>query len=251
MENLLKNEEEIYEKIPNLEIVENFSFEVAKNHIECKFIKNIFLILLLVSQKQLLKLEKLETILGLKFKNKFLLLEALTSVSCQTKFGNLNFNYERLEFFGDAILKFVTTNHLYLNYPEADESQMSLKKSQTVDNIASLPMAAKHLNLFQFIEHKIVFQEGTSTKNDVMSDVIEALIGAIYLEKGGLYKYGNSKREYDIYGNFIHKNILYLRRDITPKNAKQHIKGIIGNKVATLHPKAKITYKVIITQFWN
>ncbi len=72
--------------------------------------------------------QKVEEQIGITFNNKFLLLQAIThptyNISNIFTFDDesLKFNYERIEFLGDSILKFVVGNHLYINFPHVSHS---------------------------------------------------------------------------------------------------------------------------------
>lgn len=194
-----------------------------------------------LSPEVLKNLKAVEEKIGVTFNNKFLLLEALTHSSYKIRpHPNMRyqFNYERLEFLGDAILKFIVGIHQYLNYPKASERDMTLARHGTVDNTTSLPMAAEGLGLFKHIYCSLDAPPGSASYTNLMSDVFEALIGAIFIDKGGLYLFGPSDREYDVYGGFVHKKLLIYRKSVTPnsvttppKNEIQEIIQIICNGV--------------------
>ena len=77
-----------------------------------------------INKKEEEKLKKFEEILGISFKNKTILFEALTH-SSYTKVRQIKRNNERLEFFGDAVLKLVISEYLYKKYPDYKEGKLT------------------------------------------------------------------------------------------------------------------------------
>src|SRR3989344_3863031 len=91
---------------------------------------------------------------------------------------------ERLEFLGDAVLELVVSNHLYQHSPEASEGVLSQRRSQIVQT-KTLALAAKNLNLNQqLILSRGEAKSGGRENESILADCLEAVIGAIYLEKG-------------------------------------------------------------------
>jgi len=92
-------------------------------------------------------------------------------------------NYERLEFLGDAMLGAVIASHLYLEVPGGDEGYLTKMRSKVVSR-EHLNELGKDLNLIDLIESKIA----TSQFGDnIHGNLFEALIGAIFLDKGFKY----------------------------------------------------------------
>lgn len=92
-------------------------------------------------------------------------------------------NYERLEFLGDAMLSAVIASHLYLEVPSGDEGYLTKMRSKIVSR-AHLNQLGKDLNLIDFVESKIpTGQFG----DNIHGNLFEALVGAIFLDRG--YKY--------------------------------------------------------------
>jgi ribonuclease-3 len=93
-------------------------------------------------------------------------------------------SYERLEFFGDSVLGLIIAQHLYEHYPTWDQGMLSKAKSSVVQE-GPLAVAAFRLGLD---EHLIlsVSEENTGGRKrpSILADVMEAVIGAIYLESG-------------------------------------------------------------------
>ena len=93
------------------------------------------------------------------------------------------FNYERLEFLGDAILGSVIAAHLYNEVPAGDEGYLTKMRSKIVSR-EHLNELGKDFNLVQFIESKV---SPTHFGDNIHGNLCEAFIGAIYLDKGYPY----------------------------------------------------------------
>ncbi|MCT4698115.1 MULTISPECIES: ribonuclease III [Tenacibaculum] len=94
-------------------------------------------------------------------------------------------NYERLEFLGDAILGSVMASYLYKKVPEGDEGYLTQMRSKVVSR-AHLNTLGKDLDLIRFIKSNI---SQANISNNIYGNIFEALIGAIYLDRG--YNYCN------------------------------------------------------------
>lgn len=91
---------------------------------------------------------------------------------------------ERLEFLGDSVLGLIVTEELYKRYPDFDESRLSPLRSGVV-NMRALADIARALDLGQYIRlGKGEEVTGGRDKHSLLADVLEALIGAIYLQCG-------------------------------------------------------------------
>ena len=93
-------------------------------------------------------------------------------------------SYERLEFFGDSVLGLVVAQYLYEHFPTWDQGMMSKAKSSVVQE-APLAEIALALGLDAFLE-LAPSEEATGGRRrpSILADVVEALIGAVYLESG-------------------------------------------------------------------
>ena len=92
-------------------------------------------------------------------------------------------NYERLEFLGDAMLSAVIAAHLFSKAPAGDEGYLTKMRSKIVSR-EHLNELGRDLNLITFIESKIPV---SNFGENVHGNVFEALIGAIYLDRGYIY----------------------------------------------------------------
>lgn len=91
---------------------------------------------------------------------------------------------ERLEFLGDAVLELVVSNYLYRLFPQDDEGVLSHRRSQIVQT-KTLAQTAKSLNLDrQLILSRGEAKSGGRENESILADCLEAVIGAIYLDKG-------------------------------------------------------------------
>lgn len=92
-------------------------------------------------------------------------------------------NYERLEFLGDAMLGAVIASHLYTEVPGGDEGYLTKMRSKVVSR-EHLNELGKDLNLINLIESKI---SASQFGDNIHGNLFEALIGAIFLDKGFKY----------------------------------------------------------------
>jgi len=93
--------------------------------------------------------------------------------------GN-SINYERLEYLGDAILGAVIADYLYNRFPQRDEGFLTQMRSKLV-NRNFLTQLTQQTGLHKFVEAKT---NTNSTNSNIYGNAFEALIGAIYLDKG-------------------------------------------------------------------
>ncbi len=124
-------------------------------------------------------MRKLEQILNCSFKNKSLLKQAFTHSSCKQGTSDCE-TYERLEFFGDSVVSFLTAEFLFLKHSEEDEGMLSKKKSAIVSG-ATLALVAKRLKLHSYL---IAAKEVDKENPALLADVFEAMLGAVYLDAG-------------------------------------------------------------------
>ena len=144
------------------------------------------------------KTEELEEIIGYHFKNKHYLTQALThsSYANEKKLGKLGSN-ERLEFLGDAVLELVSSDFLYHKYPDKPEGELTkIRASIVCEPTLAYCAADIHLGSYLLLG-KGEEATGGRERNSVVSDAMEALIGAIYLDGG----FASAKE-------FIHRFIL-------------------------------------------
>ena len=126
----------------------------------------------------------LTKILGFKPKKIKYYRKAFTHRSMNIKDTKGNqYNYERLEFLGDAMLSSVIASHLYLEVPSGDEGYLTKMRSKVVSR-EHLNELGKNLDLISLVESKI---PAGQFGDNIHGNLFEALVGAIFLDRG--YKY--------------------------------------------------------------
>ena len=128
-------------------------------------------------------LKKFQEIIGYTFKNEQLLKQALThsSYANEKHLKKLSDN-ERLEFLGDAVLEVVSSEFLYQNYPKLTEGQLTkLRASIVCEPTLATCTETVHLGEYLFLG-KGEDSTGGRKRKSVLSDAMEAVIGAIYLD---------------------------------------------------------------------
>ncbi len=148
----------------------------------------------------------LQRILGFKPKNMERYRIAFTHRSMNIKDQEGNpINYERLEFLGDAMLSAVIASHLYIEVPTGDEGYLTKMRSKIVSR-EHLNELGKELSLISHVESKI--PKGQFGEN-IHGNLFEALVGAIFLDRG--YKYCEK---------FIYKRVIIPYVDIEKLEGK-------------------------------
>lgn len=127
--------------------------------------------------------EPLEDVVGHRFRDPGLLKQALSHKSFASESGTGVYN-ERLEFLGDSVLAAVVAHQLYAEYPDEPEGALSKKKSLLVSR-PSLAAWAEEIGLGAHL-YLGVGEESTGgrTRQSLLANALEALIGALYLDGG-------------------------------------------------------------------
>ena len=130
-------------------------------------------------------IENLQKRIGYHFKNIALLKRALTHSSYMNEQRiNKNGDYERLEFLGDAVLELVSSEFLFHEHPEVPEGELTKMRASMVCE-PSLAFCARDIELGNFILlGKGEENTGGRGRDSIISDVMEAVTGAIYLDGG-------------------------------------------------------------------
>ena len=125
----------------------------------------------------------LEEVVGYTFKDASLLKQALSHKSHASESGSGVYN-ERLEFLGDSVLAAVVAHALYSEYPDEPEGNLSKKKSLLVSR-PSLAAWGEELDLGAHLLLGVGEEStGGRTRQSLLANAVEALIGAIYLDGG-------------------------------------------------------------------
>ena len=130
-------------------------------------------------------LEELQDKIGYRFQNTELLKQALThsSFANEQKINKLK-DYERLEFLGDAVLELVSSEFLFRENPQMPEGQLTKLRASMVCEPA-LAYCAKDIDLGSYILlGRGEEYTGGRYRSSITSDVMEAIIGAIFLDGG-------------------------------------------------------------------
>lgn len=130
-------------------------------------------------------MKMLEERIGYRFTNQALLRQAVTHSSFTNEQRiRRNRNYERLEFLGDAVLELVSSEFLFQRNEHMPEGELTKMRASMVCE-PSLAFCARDLDLGKFILLGRG-EEGTGgrVRDSIVSDVMEAVIGAIYLDGG-------------------------------------------------------------------
>ncbi|MEP2936430.1 MAG: ribonuclease III [Gilvibacter sp.] len=145
-------------------------------------------------------------ILGFKPNDITLYEEAFTHRSMnETNTEGVKQNYERLEFLGDAMLGAVIASHLFKKVPHGNEGYLTKMRSKVVSR-EHLNELGRDLNLIELVKTNIPVQ---NFSGNIHGNVFEALVGAIYQDKG--YKYCEK---------FIHKRVIKPYVDIEKLEGK-------------------------------
>ena len=169
----------------------------------------------------------LEERLGYKFKDKSLILQALTHRSYLNEHSDFPFDHnERLEFLGDAVLEVVVTEHLYKNYPnpegELTNWRAALVNAKTLAGIAS-QLAFEEFLLMSKGEAK---DKNSKARMYILANAIEAIIGAIYLDGGNKASAEFIEKHILSHLPFILKNKLYIDPKSRFQETAQELLGI-------------------------
>jgi len=149
---------------------------------------------------------QLKKIIGFKPKTKSLYITAFTHRSMNIKDAKGNaINYERLEFVGDAILGSVVGAYLFKEVPHGDEGYLTKMRSKIVSR-ENLNKLGEDLGLINFVESRI---PTSNFGNNIHGNLFEALVGAIYLDRG-----------YSFSEKFIYKSVISPHVDIESLEGK-------------------------------
>ncbi len=130
-------------------------------------------------------IEKLEKNMGYEFRDRELLLTALTHSSLKNEMADGNRDdYERQEFLGDAVLELVSSEFIYHTYAGMREGDMTRLRASLVCE-PTLAECAREIELSDYIMlGKGEDRQDSRHKDSIVSDVFEAVIGGIFLDSG-------------------------------------------------------------------
>ena len=169
-------------------------------------------------------LEEVEAILGHTFSDKNILLTALSHSSYANDYlGGPTKGNERLEFLGDAILDMVVSADLYERFPQKQEGFLSKLRAEIVCTEA-LGDVADHFRLNEYmLLGKGEEAKGARYRHSITSDLVEALIAAVYMDGG-----------FDAAFRTVHKLMDYTiekgSRDQLPSDSKTKLQELCQKK---------------------
>src|SRR5881398_1872178 len=160
------------------------------------------------------KLDELEALLQVKFRDRSLLRRAVTHHSCCPE-TSVQDSYDTLEFLGDAIIGAHVVEYIYRTYPGASEGEMTALKSEVVSR-RILARIGQKLGLFPFIRVDIANMRtfNDRSRDSLCADVLEAIVGAIHIDQGG-----------EVAGTFVARTILSMIDELSKQSLETNPKG--------------------------
>lgn len=183
--------------------------------------------------------------LNIKYTNLAIYEQALTHPSFNGEANSKHNDYEKLEFMGDAVLGYVTADLVYKNRPEMAEGDLTKLRSALV---STKPLAAyaRSVKLDQYVRigHSISAEQ-VKQSDKILENVLEALIGAIYLDV-------NLQAAYRLIKSLLYKDILSFDADnLTDFKSKlqeeiqtEHREAVTYITVSMTGPAHDRTFKV-------
>ena len=130
------------------------------------------------------KFKKLEKLTGSPINDSSYYLQALMHRSYLEQNEEYDVSNERLEFLGDSVLSLIVAEYLFDEFPEKDEGFLTKVRAKIVNRLA-LADAAEKINLGEFLlVSKNISNSFANGSKTILSDALEALIGAVYLDNG-------------------------------------------------------------------
>ena len=129
---------------------------------------------------------KFEEVVGTKFKNIDLLRQSVVHRSYLNEHADFELGHnERLEFLGDAVLEIAVTEHLYNNFPDTPEGDLTNWRASLV-NSKMLALVANEIGLekYLYLSKGEAKDSNSKARQYIIANAVEALIGAIYLDQG-------------------------------------------------------------------
>jgi len=130
------------------------------------------------------RLEELERLLQVTFRDRALLKRAITHHSCCPETA-VQDSYDTLEFLGDAIISAHVVEYIYRNFPNASEGEMTALKSEVVSRRV-FARIGQNMGLFPFICIDIANLRtfNDRSRDSLCADVLESIVGAIHIDQG-------------------------------------------------------------------
>lgn len=172
--------------------------------------------------------------IGVAFKNKNLLKEALTHRSYLNEHPEWAvFHNERLEYLGDAVLELVATEYLFNFYPNYQEGELTSLRAALV-NYQMMAKVAREISLEQYLFlSKGEAKDSGKAREVILANALESLIGAIYLDQG-----------YDVTKTFIERFVISHLREVVDQKLYKDSKSVF-QEIMQEKKKVTPTYRVL------
>tara|TARA_B100000029_G_C17360381_1_gene882298 strand:- start:208 stop:873 length:666 start_codon:yes stop_codon:yes gene_type:complete len=189
----------------------------------------------------MIDINKIQKSLNLKFNDKKLLIKALTHKS-----SNQDDNNEKLEFLGDRVIGLVLSKKLFDLYPNEKEGIIDKKFAQLV-NRKTCCLIAWTLGLQNFI--LLGNSKKTINKNDekILSDSCEALIGAIFIDKGYAFVKNFILKHWKKNISYSNKIVLDPKTELQEYSLKKFKKLPVYELLSSKGPKHSPTFKISVS----
>ena len=196
--------------------------------------------------KESKKFSELEKKIGYAFQKKEFLINALTHSSYANEHHiSYTGNNERLEFLGDAVLEVTSSEFLFHRYPELPEGELTKKRASMVCE-PTLALCAREIPLGEYLLlGKGEEATGGRERNSVVSDAMEALIGAIYLDGG----FASAKEFIHrfILNDIEHKQLFYDSKTILQEIVQAHFPyGVVYHLIKEEGPDHNKSFTVAV-----
>lgn len=190
------------------------------------------------------KQEEFEKIIGYTFQNETLLRRALTHSSYANERHRKSEDNERLEFLGDAVLELVSSEFLFLNYPKLSEGDLTKLRASLVCE-PTLAACTAQIQLGEFVRlGRGEEQTGGRRRKSILSDALEAVIGAIYLDGG----FTNAKEfiQRFVLDDLEHKQLFFDSKTILQERIQAHCEEALHYEL--IHEEGPDHQKIFIVQ---
>ena len=163
--------------------------------------------------------QDVEGIIGTKINTMKFYIQAFTHKSALKQHPELTCSYENLEFMGDSVLGFIVTRFLFEKYSDEHEEGFLTKARTKIVRGSTLSIISERLGLYQWImmDEKGI-RKGWNKNPKILEDVLEALIGAIYMDLGIIHT-----------KQFVLKLIHEHPIDMNDDNYKDHLMRVCQN----------------------
>lgn len=161
-----------------------------------------------------------ENLVGTKITNLNLYIQAFTHKSALKQYPELKASYENLEFMGDSVLGFIVTRYLYDKYSSEHEEGFLTKARTKIVRGTTLSSISERLGLYKWVlmDEKGI-KKGWNRNPKILEDVLEALIGAIYMDLGIIHT-----------KQFVFKLLEEFPIDMNDDNYKDQLMRICQNR---------------------